>query len=159
MIVKLSGYAGADTTLPQGCAWGMVGHTWVLTSTDVCTSLPRVRTTGEEFLTAPTLGTSIRPEMKEEPSTWLDLFKFFCVGFGKGGHVNFIGVGQDLGHKMPNCLVLAVPLVRRSALAQGTRGCLRIEGGSLSGCHCIREQCCSLSHLGYSERLSACCLQ
>jgi hypothetical protein len=40
--------------------------------------------------------------MKEEPRTGPDLFKFFCVGFGKGGHVNFIGVGQDLGHKMPN---------------------------------------------------------
>lgn len=65
--------------------------------------------------------------MKEEPRTGLDLFKFFCVDFGKGGHINFIGVGQDLGHKMPNCLVLAVPLVGRSALAQGMRGSLRIE--------------------------------
>lgn len=71
--------------------------------------------------------TSVRPEMKEEPRTGLDLFKFFCVDFGKGGHINFIGVGQDLGHKMPNCLVLAVPLVGRSALAQGMRGSLRIE--------------------------------
>lgn len=67
--------------------------------------------------------------MKEEPRTGLDLFKFFCVGFGKGGHVNFIGVGQDLGLKMPVCLVLAVPLVRRSALAQGMRGSRRMGGG------------------------------
>lgn len=72
---------------------------------------------------------SVRPEMKEEPRTGLDLFKFFCVGFGKGGHVNFIGVGQDLGLKMPVCLVLAVPLVRRSALAQGMRGSRRMGGG------------------------------
>lgn len=101
---------------------------------------------------------SVRPEMKEEPRTGLDLFKFFCVGFGKGGHVNFIGVGQDLGLKMPVCLVLAVPLVRRSALAQGMRGSRRMGGGgsSLSGCHRTRGQCfCSLSHLGHSERLSA----
>lgn len=40
-----------------------------------------------------------RPEMKEEPRTGLGLFKFFCVGFGEGGHINFIGVGQDLGLK------------------------------------------------------------
>lgn len=37
--------------------------------------------------------------MKEEPRTGLGLFKFFCVGFGEGGHINFIGVGQDLGLK------------------------------------------------------------
>lgn len=65
----------------------------------------------------------ICPEMKEEPRTGLGLFKFFCVGFGEGGHINFIGVGQDLGHKMQICLVLAVPLVH-AALAQGMRGSL-----------------------------------
>lgn len=61
--------------------------------------------------------------MKEEPRTGLGLFKFCCVGFGEGGHINFIGVGQDLGHKMQIYLVLAVPLVHR-ALAQGMRGSL-----------------------------------
>lgn len=91
--------------------------------------------------------------MKEEPRTGLGLFKFFCVGFWEGGHNNFIGVGQDLGHKMPVCLVLAVPLVH-STLFQGMRGsdgeggCLRIAWGDKGFEN-------SLSHLGHSEGLPA----
>lgn len=54
--------------------------------------------------------------MKEEPRTGPDLFKFFCVGFGKGGHVNFIGVGQDLGHKMPNWRQRTVPHINSISL-------------------------------------------
>lgn len=94
--------------------------------------------------------------MKEEPRTGLGLFKFFCVGFGEGGHINFIGVGQDLGLKctfvyfwLYLCSIL--PLPREYVADCG------IEGGSLDNCHRIWGQgfCQQLSHLGNLERLLA----
>lgn len=74
--------------------------------------------------------------MKEEPRTGLGLFKFFCVGFGEGGHINFIGVGQDLGLKCEFAyfwlhLWSVLPWPREHVAVCGR------EGGSLHGCHCI----------------------
>lgn len=79
------------------------------------------------------------PEMKEEPRTGLALFKFFFVGFGEGGHINFIGVGQDLGL---NCrfayfwlyvwFILSLPMEYVAVCGR--------EGRSLDGCHRIWGQ-------------------
>lgn len=105
----------------------------------------------------------LRPEMKEEPRTGLGLFKFFGVGFGEGGHVNFIGVGQDLGLKCEfACFWLhlwsVLPWPRGHVAVCGR------EGGSLHGCHCIggrggRVFANILSHLGNLEKLPVWCLQ
>lgn len=98
-------------------------------------------------------GDIVSPEMKEKPKTGLGLFKFFCVGFGEGGNINFIGVGQDLGHKMPICLVLAVPLVHSALSRECVAACGRACASPFATTSLDRVFANSLSHLGHSERL------